>query len=137
MLFSLAIFSTLNLPVSAASLSAAAFGSILPDADNFIIYIGRLTNSSRFFEYTKIAHSMVGLAAAALISLLALPQLSAFALILGYSIHLITDAFNTEGCALLYPYKKEKHCLANVKLRGAEEIILIIIALSIFLSYII
>lgn len=132
---SLAILAIFGLPVSITIVVAISFGTALPDADNFINYIGRLTNSKPFLGYKTVTHSMLGLGIFAVLSLILFNPPVSSAIILGYSIHIIIDLFFIEGCSLLYPIKSENRNLAKIKFRWHEELIFSIIFLSIFISY--
>lgn len=124
----------LQLPVDGRIILGVLIGSIIPDADNLANYLGRLLNSQRLFNYRTAAHSFLGLALAAGISILLFPSVISTSIILAYCMHLIADTFYIEGSSLLYPLKKESRSLAPVKLKGVEEFICGVILLLIFIS---
>lgn len=135
-LLSLALLALFRLPASLSVITAISIGTALPDADNLLIFIGRLTNNTNLSGYKTLTHSMLGLIIFSVPSIILFSPAASGSIILGYCVHIITDLFFSEGCNLLYPFKNEKRNLASFKFMWPEELIFSIIFLSIFISYI-
>jgi membrane-bound metal-dependent hydrolase YbcI (DUF457 family) len=123
-----------NIPNSAQLACLIILGSILPNAENLIIYCAEMFNAPKLLSYKMAAHSITGITVLAAASFLLLPFRIACSIIFGYSVHVIFDLLSMEGCTLLYPFDKRPRSLAHIKMKGVEEYLLDAAFLYIFIS---
>ena len=110
------------------------FFSILPDIDCYNSKIGRKNRIisyliNIFFKHRGIFHSFIPIMILFFLFYVSNEKMIAFALLLGYSSHLILDAITVQGIMPFYPLTKKK-IRGFIKLNGFFEKIILVALIS-------
>ncbi|MEK4181697.1 metal-dependent hydrolase [Aeribacillus sp. FSL K6-1121] len=109
--------------LSAGTITALAIGTLLPDIDEEVSWIGCRTRKisnflSTIFGHRGVTHSMfflvlVLMTLVLLVSFLNFSVMFTFYFILGYLIHLVADGFSKPGIKLLLPMSDKQIRFGN------------------------